>query len=145
MKGDNSFFPRIWSSINNQVISSNILGDSNISVHIHRLKPSLTKRWQWNLPRHSPENCTGKSKIYPPRRVWLDGRPHKENPRRWERDHVIEKPLLHINNLQNIPGLGAEESGILDDEQLLLLRGPQHSPRGRERRSGRARTLPVCR
>ena len=32
-------------------------------------------------------------------------------------------------DLQNVAGLGAEEgSELFDDEELLLLRGPQHAP-----------------
>lgn len=62
---------------------------------------------------------------------------HEENPRRGEGDHIVQRPIAHIDDLEDVPGAGAEEIRVLDDEELLLLGGPHHPPRTGEGGSGR--------
>lgn len=66
------------------------------------------------------------------RRLGFDGGPNEENPRGGKRDHIVQETLVDVYDLENVAGLGAEEEGVFDDEELLLLRGPQHPPSVRE-------------
>lgn len=50
-----------------------------------------------------------------------------------ESDDIVESLLLHIDHLQHVAGSGAENRCVFNNEELLLLGGPEHSPRCRQR------------
>lgn len=60
--------------------------------------------------------------------VWAD----EEDSARRKRDDVVESLLLHIDHLQHVAGGSAENPCIFYNEELLLLGGPEQSPRGRQ-------------
>lgn len=66
----------------------------------------------------------------------FDAGPDKENAIGRKSDDIVEEPLLNIDDLQNVTGLGAKQVCFLYDEELLFLRGPQKSPRSRKRSPG---------
>lgn len=51
---------------------------------------------------------------------------------RRESDDIVESLVLDVYDLQNVTGGSTEQARILDDEELLLLGGPDHPPRGGE-------------
>lgn len=74
--------------------------------------------------------------VHPLRRSNFDVGPDKENAIGRESDDIVEEPLVNVDDLQNVAGSGSKQVGLLYDEQLLFLRGPQQSPRSRKRRPG---------
>lgn len=75
-------------------------------------------------------------KIHSLRRSDFDIGANEENAVGRKSDDIVESPLVYIYDLQNVTGTSTKQACILNDEQLLLLRGPQQPPRGGECTTG---------
>jgi hypothetical protein len=75
-------------------------------------------------------------KIHSLRRSDFDTGANEENSIGRESDHIVQSQFLDVDHLQDVTGLSTKQPCILDDEELLLLRGPEQPPRGREGPTG---------
>lgn len=94
---------------------------------------------QCNQPENFPNLIL--PKIHSLRRSDLYSGANEEDPIRRKSDDIVEEVAVNIDDLQNVAGSRAEHGRVLDDEELLLLRGPQEPPRGREGGAGGDATL----